>query len=265
MITTDFHLHTNLSVDSTEEPFAIVQSAIDKGLTEIALTDHADYNPNDGGFGFYHPETAWKRTKEAQDKFHNSIIIRHGVEIGETHLFEKEISYIHQIPFDLVIGSIHFMETNGVHSDLFDVYPPQEGIRKYFDFMIDMATSGEMDILGHFDYFDRYTTQRGYPQYNPDDFASQIDKILQTIIKRDIAMELNTSGWRSSANRPFPHPKILQKYFDLNGKLLCIGSDAHCKEHVGLFFDKAQELLLSIGFTEYHIFHNRSPISRPII
>jgi histidinol-phosphatase (PHP family) len=261
MIKTDFHLHTTLSNDAKGKVEDMVQRAIDLGLDTIAITDHADFNPLDPTAKFYVAEKAWQQTLNARERFGDRIAIRHGVELGEPHLFPDDVRPIMSYPLDIVIGSIHFMHSYGVHSDLFDVYKPADGIRMFFDFTLNMAKKADIDVLAHLDYFDRYTTQRNYPQYRPEDFKEQIQAILQTIIDRNIALELNVSGFRSKADRSFPHPEVLRWYRQMGGKLLSISSDSHQPDQMGLNFDRAAKMLLDLGFTEYHTFEKR--ISQP--
>jgi histidinol-phosphatase (PHP family) len=264
MIRTDFHIHTTLSSDATGKVNDMVQRAIDLGLEEIAITDHADYNPLDKDANPYDPQQTYAQTLAARQHFGDRIIIRHGVELGEPHMFVEEIKPVRQIPLDVIIGSVHFIVSHGVHADFFDVYKPAEGIRDFFDFTLAMVREADIDIMAHLDYFDRYTTQRNYPPYQPDDFKDQIVAILKTIIDRGIAMEVNSSGYRSQAARCFPHPTVLGWYRELGGRLISIGSDAHKPEQLGFGFDQAGQTLLELGFTEYQTFAQRKPVTRQL-
>ena len=44
MILTDMHVHSRFSSDSTEQPEAIIQTAIAKGFSYVYFTDHHDMN-----------------------------------------------------------------------------------------------------------------------------------------------------------------------------------------------------------------------------
>ena len=57
---------------------------------------------------------------------------------------------------------------------------------------------------------------------------------------------------------------ILKKYYELGGRLITIGADAHKPEHVGLRFDLLPQLLTGIGFREYAVYRKRSPILYPL-
>lgn len=44
MITSDCHMHTSFSTDSSTAPEAMVESALEKGLKAICVTDHMDWD-----------------------------------------------------------------------------------------------------------------------------------------------------------------------------------------------------------------------------
>jgi histidinol-phosphatase (PHP family) len=264
MIRTDFHLHTKRSVDSKAELDAMVQGAVERGLTEIAITDHVDNNPADAGYGFYRPADAYRATQEAQRRYGDRITIRHGVEFGETHLYAEVERPVREVPLDIIIASIHYIGPDGVHSTLLDHLPVQEAIGKYFDLMEVMVRQGDMDVLGHLDYFNRYIVGRNLPPYNPEDYRDSIRNILDIIISRQIALEVNTSGYRSQDPRPFPHPIALKWYHDQGGRRISIGSDAHQPDHIGVGFAPTVKILREIGFREYLVFRNRQPVPIPL-
>ncbi len=264
MITTDFHLHTKLSVDAEAELDGLVRRAIEIGLTEIAITEHVDFNPADEGAGLYNPTQAYEQILAARKKFDGQIEIRYGVELSEPHLYIDEMADIYKMPLDVVIGSLHYVGPFGVHLDFFDAYDDKTRLIKYFDDMLKMVSQSDMDVLGHVDYFARYASFRGLPSYNPEDYAEQIKSILSTIIEREIALEINTSGWRAPANHCFPKPEIIKQYYDIGGRLLSIGSDAHKEKDIGRDIDRAAMLAKDIGFKEYHIFRKRRRVSLPL-
>jgi histidinol-phosphatase (PHP family) len=243
----------------------MVERAIELGLTEIAITDHVDHNPADDGAGMYNPDKAYQAALSARDRFGDRIAIRYGAELGEPHLYGRENERLYQLPVDVVIGSIHCMESYGVHSDLFDKVRPAEGITMYFQLMQDMVRQADIDILGHLDYFDRYTAARNIPGYRPEEYKDQITGILHTLLSRNIALEINTSGYRSPLSRPFPHPQVLTWYHQMGGRRISIGSDAHLPEHFGAGFREILKVLRDIGFREYHIYRARKPVAVPII
>ena len=75
-------------------------------------------------------------------------------------------------------------------------------------------------------------------------------------IKKEIALEVNTSGYKTFLHNPNPSPAIIKRYRELGGKLITIGSDAHSPEYIGFHFEDVKKLLNSLGIHEYAIFEN---------
>lgn len=264
-IQTDFHMHTELSIDARTTLADNIARAIDLGLTEIAVTDHVDFNPNDDGAFRFNADVAFAATQAARQRFGDRITIRHGMELSEPHLYPQLVAPLMTQPLDVVIGSMHYVGPYGVHSTLFDVMTPDDALPKYFAETLALAEASDCDILGHLDYFDRYTTQRNLPPYDPIKYRAMILPILETIIRRNIALEVNASGLRLDPNKPFPHPTVLNWYKQLGGTLLSLGSDTHLPEHVGSGLDRCAEILVSLGFHEYHTFTERKAVPRPLV
>ena len=86
---------------------------------------------------------------------------------------------------------------------------------------------------------------------------SSVDEILQYIISCGKCLEVNTAGYKYGFMQPHPAPEILRRYYELGGRLLTIGADAHRPEHIAFAYDKAEALLRSVGFTDYCVFEGR--------
>lgn len=105
----DYHLHSKLSFDSSEEPAEIVHAAEKNGLSEICFTDHYDFNDVfRDEFSIFTIEDYKKALDCLQS---DKVIIRRGVEVGLTPWNQKEIEKIvNMYDFDFVIGSVHFVD-----------------------------------------------------------------------------------------------------------------------------------------------------------
>ena len=72
-------------------------------------------------------------------------------------------------------------------------------------------------------------------------------------------IEVNTAGLKYGLGAPNPRPEILQKYRELGGEIITIGSDGHKPEHLAFAFDQIQELLEQCGFRYLTLFRKRKP------
>ena len=82
--------------------------------------------------------------------------------------------------------------------------------------------------------------------------------ILRILIKNEIALEVNTGGYKYGLGEPNPCADILKRYKELGGKLLTIGSDAHDPAYLAYEFSRLRELLISCGFSSYYIMYIKS-------
>ena len=100
--------------------------------------------------------------------------------------------------------------------------------------------------------------------YTYEKYASIIDKALNTIIEHDLALEINTAGYKYGLGQPNPQADILARYLELGGEKITIGADAHKPEHIAYDFKKAEELLNTLGFKYYTVFKKRQPVMLPL-
>ena len=82
----DYHSHSSFSDDSTTPLYDMIHSAIEKGILELAVTDHYDPDYPDKNFPFeldfpgYHSALL-----QAEEEFARQIKIVKGIEIGIQH------------------------------------------------------------------------------------------------------------------------------------------------------------------------------------
>ena len=100
--------------------------------------------------------------------------------------------------------------------------------------------------------------------YDPMDYMDLFDEILKELITRGKGIEVNTAGLSYGLSHPHPAIPIIQRYRDLGGEILTIGSDAHKKENVGYAFAQIPDLLRACGFHYYCVFQNRKPEFLPL-
>jgi histidinol-phosphatase (PHP family) len=80
------------------------------------------------------------------------------------------------------------------------------------------------------------------------EFGEQIDDILQTIIRKDRILEINSSS-KQLKQRTIPALPIIQRYYELGGRKVSFGSDAHNCERIMEKRDEVVAALKEIGFT----------------
>ena len=64
----DYHLHSDVSFDSTEKAIDMIQAALDMGLKEICFTDHGDTDPYGKKILTFRVKSTLKPTKSLWEK-----------------------------------------------------------------------------------------------------------------------------------------------------------------------------------------------------
>jgi histidinol-phosphatase (PHP family) len=114
----------------------------------------------------------------------------------------------------------------------------QEIYERYFAVMADcLAKHDFVHSLGHIDYIARYAKVDN-PEIDYLQCKESIDNILKLAAERQIALEINTKREFTKEVLASNIP-IYQRFFELGGRLVTIGSDAHAAEAIGKQFKEA--------------------------
>ena len=214
---TDNHFHSTFSQDGSSSLNAIIERQYQFGLKVVTNTEHYDADPQDSGFGFYDYAAIEKEILRLRKLY--PITILHGVEITYQKKFLDQINeFLDKYKFDLIIGSIHYIDGTLIRqwSEKAKDFTP------YFKLLVELSKWKGMNVLGHLDYIKKYTKL-----YKEKEYLGFIETILKNIIKNNIALGINTSGFRRMAHEQYPSDSILKIYKDLGGELISIGSDSH--------------------------------------
>lgn len=266
MFKADYHLHSEFSSDCQEPLERIFNQAVDLGLDGLAVTDHldVDFPRSDGTFELDlphylevlggHRERGWK-----------GLEIRVGLEMGlQPHVADDIKSVMARPELDFVIGSQHCVALTELFDDSFFYGKGKdEAHRVYFEeFYRNLKIFEGISVLGHLDFFRRY----GKPTYGEchnevayDAHMDVIDEILRLAVDRGVGLELNTSAHRLGLGHFHPHPVILERYRELGGEIITLGSDCHHAEEIAWNFDACYDLLESLGFRYVCGFKDRKP------
>lgn len=256
----DLHSHSNFSPDSKSNPEDNIKAAISKNLKFISFTDHIDkfckQAPKDSIFdiGKYFDKLTYLK-----EKYKGKIEILIGLELGlSCENYESCNKIIDNNNFDFVIGSIHSVSYADIYSNR-DKYTDNMELfyTDYYSYMLESIKKiTSFNILGHIDYLDRYIPDKSLiPEF--DIYGDLVDEILKEIIRTNRGIEYNTAGFRYDLGHANPKNEILKRYYDLKGRIITIGSDAHRPEDVGHMNIDAITNLKAIGFKEISYYKNK--------
>lgn len=262
----DYHVHTKMSYDSNADIDCVINTAINKGMKYMAVTDHHDFDLDNRVFE-QNPEVYYDTMAAFKKKYKSKITISIGIELGiEACHHIRLTEFMKRRPFDFVIGSIHGVDgLDPYYKDYWDGLSTEEGMRKYFCAILEsLNVFDDFDVLGHIDYAIRYADNKEKIRYSYNTYSDILDKILKKTISMGKGIEINTAGLRKGLKDTNPSREIIKKYREYGGSIITVGSDAHTPSDIGGDFDTARQILTDCGFTEYCVFVNRKPVFLPL-
>lgn len=231
----DAHLHTDLSHDSAVPIDAYGRLAVERGIPELAITDHVDFAPSAPGYGGTTFEQRERIVRDAAERWaEHGVAIRFGVEITWDSRYATEIRHhLDKNAYDFIIGSVHIYRGSQYAADNVAAWVAgrsiEEIVAPYFDQVAAGARTGWFDAMGHIDFVKRFLV----PHVTTADFAAapeMYDPILAALVESGTALEINTSGLRTPAEEAFPSPAIVARFHEMGGRAVTVGSDAHTAE-----------------------------------
>lgn len=270
-ITADQHLHSHFSGDSTESMEAIVEVAIQKGLTHICFTEHMDMGypvtkDTPEGMFLLNDDSYVYDLIRLRSRYEDRIRILLGVELGLVPEYQKDITiFARTHEYDFIIGSTHI--ANGrdpYYPDFYEGRTDEEAYLEYFQAeLANLKRFDCYDVCGHLDYCVRYGREKD-KDYCYDKYKDIFDKMLSVLLEKGKGLELNTGSLSRGTKDVSPCREVLTRYRQMGGDIVTIGSDAHSAADVAASFDLAAEILKDCGFSYYCIFENRLPEYRKL-
>ena len=250
----DAHLHTNLSPDSDVAIDIYAASALERGVAELAITDHVDFEPGAPAFGYATFADRERVVRQAAERWGpQGVSIRFGVELTYDRTWERDIrEHLARHTYDFTIGSVHDRVASPEYSpgrvrgwvagrSLREIVAPS------FDEVEAAARSGLFDALGHLDVVKRYL----HPHVTTDQLAAApelYEPILVALVQSGTALEINTSGLRHPVGETYPSAAIVNRFREIGGRAVTVGSDAHRAEHFGWALADGYQYAMDAGF-----------------
>jgi histidinol-phosphatase (PHP family) len=221
----------------------MILAAEKAGLLEICFTDHYDSVK-----GKTVDEVAFRLEDyaAAYDSLESAVVkIKRGVEMGLTDFNVAEVSdVLSKRKFDFVIGSLHHVDgIDPYEKRYWDNVSVKEAYAKYLETLYEcVKIHNDYDVLGHLTYVAKSPNNPTHEPLIYENYREIIDEILKEVIRRDKGIEINTSGI-DRIGETLPSKRILERYKELGGRIVTLGSDAHVPENVGRHFGAAIELI----------------------
>jgi histidinol-phosphatase (PHP family) len=248
----DAHLHTDLSPDSDVPIDAYAAAAVERGIAELAITDHVDFDPGAPAYDFVDFGTRERIVREAAERWADRVAIRFGCELTYERRYEADVrDHLARHRYDFTIGSVHIGQRSQYGkrraASTAVAGPLAEIVAPYFAEVEAAARSGLFDTLGHLDVIKRYLA----PWVPAAAFAAQpelYEASLRALVDSGTGLEVNTSGLRQTPRETYPPPWAVARFRELGGRAVTTGSDAHWIESFGFGLGAGYAILAEAGF-----------------
>jgi histidinol-phosphatase (PHP family) len=248
----DSHMHTAFSHDSKVLLEMYTAQAAVYGIREIAITDHVDFGPDQPGYRYFDYDVRRKVIADAAERWAGRVQIRHGVELTYESRYEDVIrEYLEKHAFDFTIGSVHAVKDSPYTKANIESFAAgrtvAEAVEPYFAEVERAIRSDLFDTLGHLDQCKRWLL----PWFPTAAFATipeSYEPLLRALVETGMALEVNTSGLRRPEAEMYPARWVVERFRQLGGERVTVGSDAHMPQHFAFGLEEAAEIVAAAGF-----------------
>jgi histidinol-phosphatase (PHP family) len=265
---TDYHLHLRADErENTPERFFTPanaeryrEAAEARGIAELGVAEHI-YRFTAALEIWQHP--FWREfTHDDIDDYcgfvREETDLKLGIEMDFIPGREDRIANVLDArEWDYVVGSVHFLRDHSLDTEDYSVWGAGESAekiwRRYFETIAESARSGLYDIIGHPDLVKVWGKGTPRPEGDPRRYY---EPAVEAFLDAGVAVELSTAGWRKPAAEQYPSLPFLEMLADA-GCPIALSSDAHEPGHVGFEYERAVELLETVGVREIAVFERR--------
>jgi len=273
---TDYHLHLRPDEPGTDaaDYFTTANAeryrtvAQERGISELGCSEHI-YRFAQALEVWRHPlwrESAVDDLDDYAGFVREQTDLKLGIEADfVTGREDRMATLLDAHAWDYVVGSVHFVGEHAVDHDGYEVWDhrsqrPDELWRRYFVTLGEAARTGLFDILAHPDLVKMWGPRRPVPE---GDLRRFYELAMDGIAESRIAVEVSTAGLRKPVGELYPAPAFLEMCLDA-GCPVALSSDAHVPGDVGRDYERALELLASLGVSELAVFEGRERRLEPL-
>ena len=248
----DAHLHTDLSPDSAVPLELYCAQAAERGVREIAITDHLDFMPGAPAYQYTSYARRERMVRDAAERWAGKVVIRFGVELTYESRYQDEIrEHLSTHSYDYSIGSVHAMSDGPYERSRIATFVAGKSLAEvvgpYFAEVELAIRSGLFDTLGHMDMCKRWLV----PWFKAADFAAApelYEPLLVALVENSTALEVNASGLRHHTGETYPGPWVVARFRELGGQRVTVGSDSHLPQTFAFGIEEACDIVAAAGF-----------------
>lgn len=259
----DCHLHSLVSFDGHNSRAEMALASQAAGVTGLCFTDHYDVvNEKNELVPHYDWAPARQAHQAARAAVGPDFFLGYGLELGNAPAdFAASEEALREPGLDFILGSIHNASRALNFQDVYYVnFTNLELCRLYLEDYLssleELMDWGQFDSLAHLPYPLRYMVQRDGQPVDLRDYEERISELLRRVVRTGKALEVNSA--RSETLMP-EYGWLLERYRDLGGTLVTVGTDAHRASDVARGLREAYALVAAKGFSHITYFEKRQP------
>ncbi|HEY7114221.1 MAG TPA: histidinol-phosphatase HisJ family protein [Thermoanaerobaculia bacterium] len=266
----DYHVHTFRCGHAGGASRAFVDKAIERGLGEIAFTDHIPLY-------FLPPDRRDPRLAMREEElpgyldeiaglaaeFAGRIPVRLGLEADYAEGHEETLGrWLARADWDLVLGSVHWVAGDWIDAPesaarRFAAEGAERLYAEYYRLLAKAARTGLFDVLTHFDL----PKKHGHRPARVLEDAEQ--EAIVAARDAGCAVEISSAGLRKPVGEAYPEPRLLRR-LAAAGVPVTFSSDAHAPAEVGWGYDRTLALARDCGIATYVTFEKQRKTSHPL-
>jgi len=278
-VLSDNHTHSDHSHDAKFPMPEIYEGCRSHGIKIMAAADHYDgMYTADGVYPHDHIVASCKEADEISARYTDGVVLR-GIELGEGHWDpEQTKAALSAVDYDVIVGAVHAVKDcylfdgkthlkrafSQLKYDELTARQIHDLLSAYYRDTLEMVKTVDMDICAHLTCVVGYFMSRHGIFVGVEQFKPIIRQILQVIIDKGIALEVNFSGYPGNGITS-PHQWIIELYREMGGYLICMATDAHSPARTGSGYEQGVQLLKNMGFRHTFYFKNRRPVPCTIV
>jgi histidinol-phosphatase (PHP family) len=253
----DYHMHLRdpdeRIVHTLEAVELFVETASARGVDEIGFTEHVYY--------FHQTRSVWTLPYQTErcvydlDGYVDVVLeakrrglpVKLGLEVDYVGERQDELAAVlDAYPWDYLLGSVHWIDGEGVDQQpgIWANAAVDEVWRRYFAALVELASSGHVDVLAHPDL--------------AKIFGNRPDRIEYPLLD-GVALEISTAGLRKPVGELYPAAAMLA-----SRPAITLASDAHVPADVGRDLERAVAHAREAGYETLTVFEGRKPRQEPL-
>ncbi len=266
---TEYHVHTARCGHAGGAMRAYVETALARGLDELAFTDHIPlyFLPGDDpdpGIAMTRAELPGyvEEVAALREEFAGRIDILLGLEADYAEGHEaslKEILAAHD--WDVVLGSVHWVKGDWIDAPHSGARHEREGTEslwgEYYRLLAKAASTGLFDVFTHFDL------PKKFGHRMPASLGRAEAEAVGAARAAGMAVEVSSAGLRKAVAEEYPAPRLLTSLVAA-GVPIVFSSDAHAPAEVAWGRDRIEAAALAAGAREHLSFRKRERRKHPL-